>query len=76
MLRCSGSSTIITPIPTLKRCPNCNEEVEVWSNELKTPCRKCGTTVFKEDVPSCIQWCQYAIQCVGEERYKELMERR
>jgi len=75
MFRCPGSSTIINPIPTYKPCPTCHEEVEIWSNELKTKCKKCGSVVFKEDVPSCIQWCKYARECVGEGRYKQLMEK-
>jgi len=74
MFRCPGAITIINPIPTYKSCPTCYEEVEIWSNELKTQCRKCGTVVFKEDVPSCIQWCKYARECIGEERYKRLVE--
>ncbi len=75
-IRCPGSSTIITPIPTLKECPNCKEEVEIWSNELKGKCRRCSTVIFKEDIPSCIQWCPAAKECIGEERYKELMTQR
>jgi NADH pyrophosphatase NudC (nudix superfamily) len=66
--------TIITPVPIYKECPTCHEEVEIWSNELKRQCGKCGTVVFKEDVPSCIQWCKYARECIGEERYKQLWE--
>ena len=72
--RCPGSGNIRTPIPTLKKCPNCGEEVEIWSDELKTRCTQCGTTVFREAVPSCIEWCHAAKECLGEEKYNKLMK--
>ncbi len=71
--QCPGSSNIRTPVPSYKKCPSCGEEVEIWSHELKTQCPNCGTTVFKEDVPSCIEWCPYAEECIGEEKYKQLI---
>jgi len=57
---------------SLHKCPNCGAEVEIFSDELKVRCHKCGTKVFREKVPSCIDWCAYARQCLGEERWKEL----
>jgi hypothetical protein len=29
--------------------------------------------VFKEKMPSCIEWCSSARQCLGEERWQQLM---
>jgi len=72
--KCPGSGDIRTPVPTCKKCPECGEEVEIWSDELKAKCAKCGTTVFREDVSSCIEWCQAAKECLGEEKYNRLME--
>ena len=71
--KCPGSGDIRTPIPSYKECPQCGAEVEIWSDELKTKCTKCGTTVYKEEVPSCIEWCEYAKDCIGEEKYNRLM---
>ncbi len=70
---CPGSGNIRTPIPSLIKCPGCGEEVEIWSDELKAKCTKCGATVFKENVPSCIEWCQSAKECIGEGKYNRLM---
>jgi len=28
--------------------------------------------VYKEQVPSCINWCAHAKECLGEERWKQL----
>ncbi|MEK7280819.1 MAG: hypothetical protein AAB037_00500 [Chloroflexota bacterium] len=69
---CPGSQTIRQPVPEDYLCPNCGEVVEVWSNELKHNCPKCGTPVFREAAPSCIDWCQYAKECVGEEAFNRL----
>ena len=54
------------------KCPNCGHEVEIFSDEMRAKCQKCGTMVFKEKVPSCIEWCASARQCLGEERWKAL----
>ena len=53
-------------------CPTCGAEVEIFSDELGVKCRKCGTKVYKEQTPSCIDWCSQARQCLGEARWKEV----
>ena len=57
---------------SLHKCPKCGAEVEIFSDELKVKCHKCGENVYKEKIPSCIDWCAYARQCLGEERWKAL----
>ena len=57
---------------SVHKCPNCGAEVEIFSDELKVKCQKCGEKVYREQVPSCIDWCAKARQCLGEERWKEL----
>ena len=57
---------------SVHKCPECGTEVEIFSDELRQKCRKCGTMVYKEKVPSCIDWCASARQCLGEERWKAL----
>jgi DNA-directed RNA polymerase subunit RPC12/RpoP len=56
----------------LYKCQNCGAEVEIFSDELKIKCHKCGQHVFKENMPSCIDWCASARQCLGEERWQAL----
>ena len=58
--------------PNGPHCPKCGAEVELFSDELRIKCRKCGEYVHKEKVPSCIEWCASARQCLGEERWKAL----
>ncbi len=35
-------------------------------------CQRCGTKVYRDKIPSCIDWCASARQCLGEERWKAL----
>jgi NADH pyrophosphatase NudC (nudix superfamily) len=73
--RCPGVSKILMPTIKLKSCPNCGEQIEFVSSDMKINCPKCSFTVYN-DTASCIQWCKYARECVGEETYQKLMEER
>ena len=53
-------------------CPNSGAENEIFSNEVKVKCYQCGEMVYRERMPSCIDWCAAARQCVGEERWRQL----
>lgn len=69
--KCPGAANIRTPTIEVKNCPECGEEIEIFSDELKARCAKCGFIVYN-DVQSCVQWCKYAKECVGEELYNKL----
>ena len=56
----------------LYKCPNCGGEVEIFSDELKVKCQKCGHKVYMERMPSCIEWCASARHVLGEARCTEL----
>lgn len=56
----------------LYRCPGCGAEVEIFSNEVRVKCYKCGAAVYKEKLPSCIEWCASARECLGERRWRQL----
>ncbi len=56
----------------LYRCPKCNTEVEIFSDEVRVKCHKCGQMVYRQRMPSCIDWCASARQCLGEERWRQL----
>ena len=59
----------------LYKCPSCGAEVEIFSNETKAKCDQCGKPVYKEKLPSCIEWCSAARECLGEERWRQLSGR-
>ncbi len=72
--KCPGSMSIKQPMPEMFTCPNCKAEVEIWTHERMRKCDSCGKPVTKDmGGASCIQWCQYAKQCIGEEKYQELL---
>jgi ribosomal protein S27AE len=73
--RCPGAADLRTPTLTIKKCPRCGEEVEIFSNDVKVACDKCGFVIYN-DLLSCVQWCRYAKECVGEETYKRLMQQK
>ena len=72
--KCPGQDTCKLRVE-LYKCPNCGAEVEIFSDETHTKCQKCGTMVFREKMPSCIEWCSSARQCLGEERWQQLMSK-
>jgi ribosomal protein S27AE len=69
---CPGAAGLRgTPTLTIKTCPQCGADVELFSIDFKVACDNCGFVVFN-DLQSCIQWCKYAEACVGEELYRKL----
>lgn len=62
-----------TPTIIEKRCPQCGELIEMFSIDTQMACEKCGFVAYN-DTLSCVQWCQYAKQCVGEEMYEAMMQ--
>jgi len=70
--RCPGASDIVRPTLVYVKCKNCGNEIEMFTDEFKTTCEKCGATVFREETPSCIDWCAHAKECIGEEKYKQI----
>lgn len=71
---CPGASRIKEPIPELFKCSKCGADVEIWTHEFSRKCQICGNNVLKEEVPTCIEWCDYGKECVGEEAYNRYME--
>jgi hypothetical protein len=48
----------------------------MFSDELRIRCHKCGKFVYKENRPSCIDWCSAAKDCLGAERWESLRDAR
>ena len=66
---CPGAKILRQPRPEMFDCPQCGEEVEIWSDEIRGTCGACGKAVFREGLPSCVEWCKYGKECVGEEAF-------
>jgi NADH pyrophosphatase NudC (nudix superfamily) len=69
--RCPGQDDRNLTV-SLFKCPGCGTEVEIFSDETRIKCRKCETYVYREKLPSCIEWCSKARECLGEERWKQI----
>jgi DNA-directed RNA polymerase subunit RPC12/RpoP len=54
---------------SLYTCTNCGAEVEIFSDETRARCHACKQWVCTDEVPTCVEWCAKARECVGEERW-------
>ena len=61
-----------TPTISERICPNCGNPIEIFSTDTQVACDKCGFVVYN-DTLSCVQWCKYARQCVGDAMYEQMM---
>jgi DNA-directed RNA polymerase subunit RPC12/RpoP len=71
---CPGARLIREATPEYIDCPHCGHEMEIWSDELVARCPHCKRLVPKERGPSCIDWCPYAAECVGAQKYRRLRQ--
>lgn len=62
-----------TPTIHEKTCPVCGNTIEIFSTDTQVTCDVCGFVAYN-DTLSCVQWCQYARKCVGDEMYERMME--
>lgn len=72
--RCPGSLAFAQPKIELVRCPHCGEDTEVWTDEAEGKCAKCGRAVCRTTTQSCIDWCKYARECLGDEAHKRYQD--
>lgn len=73
---CPGSLEIRTPYPEDISCPFCYEKNEIWSDEPDMACKECGQIITRDMLPSCIEWCPSARECVGQQKYMRIMKKR
>ncbi|MDA8217560.1 MAG: hypothetical protein M0Z94_08100 [Dehalococcoidales bacterium] len=73
---CPGAAGIRDPRPEYENCPYCGYEVEIWSDEVRVRCPQCHNLVVKGRQASCIDWCEHARECIGEEAYARLVAER
>lgn len=62
-----------TPTIREKICPVCGSTIEIFSTDTAVACEHCGFVAYN-DALSCVQWCQYARKCVGDDMYEKMME--
>ena len=69
--KCPGQDDRNVKVEIIK-CPDCGYTVEMFSDEIKVRCPKCKGLVCRERLPSCVDWCKFARECVGEDKWKQL----
>jgi hypothetical protein len=48
------------------RCPVCHTSAEFFKDDVRRRCKKCNSWVPNPKLDlGCIEWCDYAEQCVG-----------
>lgn len=57
------------------KCPDCGFIAEIFSDEVKIRCPKCKGLICRQRLPSCVDWCKAARECIGEEKWKKLKGR-
>jgi len=55
-------------------CPDCGYSLEIFSDEAKGRCPRCDHMVYRHILPTCVDWCKSARECVGEERWRQVKE--
>lgn len=53
-------------------CAHCEYQVEIFSDEVKISCPRCKELVCRRRLPSCIDWCRYAKECIGKEKWQQI----
>lgn len=71
---CPGSSKFKQPEPEIIKCPSCSTEIEIWTDEIQVTCPQCKNVVMREAGASCLDWCKYAKECVGDNTYNKYMQ--
>lgn len=71
---CPGTQKIRQPIPEVIKCLSCGGEVEIWTDEIRAVCQNCKTDVWRRQYVSCLDWCKYAKECIGEANYKDYLK--
>jgi hypothetical protein len=68
---CPGQDSRKTKVENII-CSKCGYAAEIFSDEIKVVCPGCKNLICKERLPSCVDWCKAARECIGEEKWKQI----
>jgi len=54
------------------KCADCGYEIEIFSDEINVRCPKCKNLACRDRLPSCVDWCRLARECVGLDKWRKL----
>ena len=69
--KCPGQDKRNLKIEKIK-CASCGYEAEIFSDEVKVRCPGCKNDICRQRLPSCVDWCKHARECMRPERLKQL----
>lgn len=73
ILGCPGAKLFKQPEPQILKCQFCEGEVEIWTDEVRAVCPDCGNSITRKQLQSCLDWCKFAKECVGENLYNKYL---
>jgi predicted Zn-ribbon and HTH transcriptional regulator len=74
IFKCPGQDDRNLKAETI-HCTECGYAIEIFSDEVKVRCPNCKRLACRERLPSCVDWCKFARECVGKEKWKQLKDR-
>jgi len=72
--RCPGQDRRHVKIDLIK-CPHCGYKLEIFSDEMQAKCPSCQKNVLRQKMPSCIDWCKSAKECISKKRWEKLKKK-
>ncbi|MCX5715642.1 MAG: phosphohydrolase, partial [Candidatus Omnitrophica bacterium] len=66
IFECPGAKIFKQPKPEGIICPCCGREAEIWTDEVRIACPGCKKPIIRQQGQSCLDWCKFAKDCVGE----------
>ncbi len=69
--RCPGQDSRNIQVESIK-CPVCGYLLEIFSDEIRARCPACRGLICKNKLPSCVDWCKAAKECMGEKTQTQL----
>ena len=70
--KCPGSCSGKTPQLEIVTCPECGNDIEMFSVDYKAECDSCGHIIYN-DIQYCIKECPKAEECLGAAEYRKLL---
>lgn len=61
----------VIPEPII--CSSCGYEAEIFSDEIKASCPGCRKVFYRQILPTCVDWCASAKECLGQQAYGNYM---
>ncbi len=69
--KCPGQDSRNIRVEVIK-CLGCGYTLEIFSDEIMVRCPRSKDLVCRSRLPSCVDLCKSARECIGEEKWNQL----